>query len=614
MQLNLCKKRRQLLAVIVSSLLLFNVANGASKLCRCQPTQACWPKQKAWVLLAHQLTGRLVKPKSPLVACKKDKKSKACLLALKKVHNPFYLQSMPGGSESYGWWKAWTYQNSVYAVEVKNTQDVVAAVNFARQHHLKLVIKGAGHDYLGRSNAPDSLLIWTHHLQTLVYHKAFVPAGAPKKYKPVSALTVGAGVVWLQAYQKAAQYHRLVLGGGCTSVGAAGGFTLGGGFGSWSKKYGTGAGNLLQAKIVLADGRVLTVNAYQHPDLFWALRGAGFGLGVVTQMTYRTYPLPRYFGFVDGGIAAKDDSDYRLLIKHLLVFLRKHIINQHWGEHVDFYANNTIKFSLASQGMDKKAEQAVWAPFVKWVKSQPKRFAIKIHFNQVNPYNEWRYSRHNSSMILNKLPGVAKGEFWWSADAGQTYSYWVSYDSWWLPMRLFSKNNVDRLAVALFHAAKHLPSFTSVQLHLNKGLAGASSTAIEYARQTSMNPNVYHAAGLIIIAVGLPPAIHFDVPQALSKTTAQTIKKLRLNKKDLMPKNIVPATHKAMQVIKQLAPHAGSYVNETSYFEPHWQQAFWGDNYPQLLKIKHKYDPDGLFYCYHCVGSELWKKGGMCRR
>ena len=49
---------------------------------------------------------------------------------------------------------------------------------------------------------------------------------------------------------------------------------------------------------------------------------------------------------------------------------------------------------------------------------------------------------------------------------------------------------------------------------------------------------------------------------------------------------------------------AGTYVNETDYFEPNWRQEFWGENYPKLLDIKHRYDPDHFFTCHHCVGSE----------
>ena len=59
-----------------------------------------------------------------------------------------------------------------------------------------------------------------------------------------------------------------------------------------------------------------------------------------------------------------------------------------------------------------------------------------------------------------------------------------------------------------------------------------------------------------------------------------------------------------MDLIRAATPESGSYVNETDYFEPDWQRSFWGTNYPRLLEIKRRYDPDGLFRCHHCVGSE----------
>ena len=94
--------------------------------------------------------------------------------------------------------------------------------------------------------------------------------------------------------------------------------TLGGGFSLYARKYGTGAANLLQAKIVIADGHVLVINAYQYPRLFWAIRGGGPGFGVVTQMTYRTNPLPTYFNFVKGTITAKNTAAYKVLLKYFL--------------------------------------------------------------------------------------------------------------------------------------------------------------------------------------------------------------------------------------------------------------------------------------------------------
>ena len=60
--------------------------------------------------------------------------------------------------------------------------------------------------------------------------------------------------------------------------------------------------------------------------------------------------------------------------------------------------------------------------------------------------------------------------------------------------------------------------------------------------------------------------------------------------------------------------YAGSYWNEADFDEPNWQTSFWGPNYPRLLEIKQGYDPDGLFTCHHCVGSEFMSEDGNCKK
>ncbi|MEQ1783688.1 MAG: BBE domain-containing protein, partial [Hyphomonadaceae bacterium] len=60
-----------------------------------------------------------------------------------------------------------------------------------------------------------------------------------------------------------------------------------------------------------------------------------------------------------------------------------------------------------------------------------------------------------------------------------------------------------------------------------------------------------------------------------------------------------------------VAPDGGAYVSESDYFQPGWQNAFWGGHYPRLLAIKQRYDPDGLFFAHHGVGSERWSPDGF---
>ena len=85
-----------------------------------------------------------------------------------------------------------------------------------------------------------------------------------------------------------------------------------GGFGSFSKGFGTAAAGLLEAEVVTADGKVRIANACTNPDLFWALKGGGGGsFGVITKLTLRTHELPEFFGFVGGKIKAQSDAAFR---------------------------------------------------------------------------------------------------------------------------------------------------------------------------------------------------------------------------------------------------------------------------------------------------------------
>ena len=100
----------------------------------CAPQDPCWPKASEWQKFAALLDGDLVIPESPLLPCKEDAKSNACALALKNLSDPFFVESRVYSTQSTGWLDAWTSSPSAYAVVAKNTKDIIAAVNFAREH------------------------------------------------------------------------------------------------------------------------------------------------------------------------------------------------------------------------------------------------------------------------------------------------------------------------------------------------------------------------------------------------------------------------------------------------------------------------------------------------
>jgi FAD/FMN-containing dehydrogenase len=113
-----------------------------------------------------------------------------------------------------------------------------------------------------------------------------------------------------------------------------------------------------------------------------------------------------------------------------------------------------------------------------------------------------------------------------------------------------------------------------------------------------MNPAVVDAFALVISGAGEPPA-YPDVPGHEPDVT--------------LARRQAEAVTAAMNEIRKLLPRVGSYVWETDYFQPHWQEAFWGENYDRLLAVKGKYDPDGLFFLHHGVGSEDWSADGFTR-
>jgi hypothetical protein len=69
----------------------------------------------------------------------------------------------------------------------------------------------------------------------------------------------------------------------------------------------------------------------------------------------------------------------------------------------------------------------------------------------------------------------------------------------------------------------------------------------------------------------------------------------------------------ASEALRQVVPNAGSYVSESSFFEPDWRHAHWGDHYARLVRVIQTYDPDGLFFVHHGVGSESWSSDGFTR-
>src|ERR1700678_778742 len=176
------------------------LAAASANFTRRRPSDPGWPSHAAWKQLNEAGGGNLIPVEFPLSALKTDPSGDAAKLLMENIRNPYYVGDQPGLTETLGWVDAWATKPSAYAVAARNAQDIAAAVNFARDNNLRLVVKGGGHSYQGTSNAPDSLLIWTRHMHDVTLQHDFVPSGCNSTHAPQQAVTVGSGAIWLQAY------------------------------------------------------------------------------------------------------------------------------------------------------------------------------------------------------------------------------------------------------------------------------------------------------------------------------------------------------------------------------------------------------------------------------
>ena len=161
--------------------------------------------------------------------------------------------------------------------------DVMASVNFGRENNLLVAVRGGGHNGGGLGICDGGLVIDLSGIK-------FIRVDTSN-----NTVRVGGGNIWGEV-DHATHPFGLAVPAGIISTTGVGGLTLGGGVGHLSRKYGLTIDNLLETDMVLADGSFVTVNANQHPDLFWAIRGGGGNFGIVTSFKFQAHPVKTVIG------------------------------------------------------------------------------------------------------------------------------------------------------------------------------------------------------------------------------------------------------------------------------------------------------------------------------
>ncbi|KAJ7605564.1 FAD-binding domain-containing protein [Roridomyces roridus] len=432
-----------------------------------------------------------------------------------------------------------------FAINVSSAQDVLAGFEFSKTYGVPLVVKNTGHDYKGRSAGPGALALWVNSLKTIEHNPQFLPTSCATGGAKENAVTVGAGVTYsdLLAFVSMHNLNLTIPTGGDLTVGVAGGYVQGGGHGILSNVYGLAADRALEFEVVTPSGAHLWANGCQNTDIFWALKGGGGGtFGVVLGMTTKVFDQTG----INAVLATFNATvpGQRLAVLQFAADNALQWAQLGWGVYI-FPAGGLVLGNILLSPDEAKASMDSLRTFITG-NLTGSSFTMAVESTYEAFFNNFVFAIHPDGVPLTAASRLIPSTNFKSAD--QRVDLVKTVDA--------AVNLVD-LAVVFG---------TTPWLHGDQG-------------STSVNPAWYNS--LWHVAIGKT----WDF-----NTTAAEI--------EGKYKNLTAVA----SGLRLLAPLSGAYVNEADVFEPNWQESFWGSNYPRLLAIKTKYDPDHLLDCWQCVG------------
>ncbi|TFK90401.1 FAD-binding domain-containing protein [Polyporus arcularius HHB13444] len=427
-----------------------------------------------------------------------------------------------------------------YYIEVKSYTDVQAALTFSKLTGVRLSIKNKGHDYKGRSSGKDTLSLWMTNLRSLSHSSSFRPdACFGKTY---DAITTGAGVFTQDVYEYADSVNRTVVAGYHQTVGFSGGYFLGGGHSNLSPVYGLAADRVVQVKVVTPDGIYRTANECQNEDLFFALRGGGgSAFGVVIESTHRVEPLfPIQAAVITFTSSASTDlaAWYSLMVDNSYKWA-----NDGWGGHIVGPSLIHVTPLLSNEEAKASMQPAV-------------DFAMA----------------HNGTVTIEELPSYLAFFTKYVTSVEARVGSEIAFGTRLIPSKFFSVAEGRSQLSALIN-----DTLSSASLYI---IAGTPWLYNETAGATAVTPTWRDA----IWHLGIVPQV-FQYNDTLAERGAR-----------------YKALSEHIQKFRDLTPGSGAYFNEGDVYEPDHETSYWGNNYPKLLAVKRKYDPNGLLDCWQCVG------------
>ncbi|KAF2144811.1 uncharacterized protein K452DRAFT_349793 [Aplosporella prunicola CBS 121167] len=583
--------------------------------CKTTPTDASWPAPDAWAALNTTLNGRLIQTVPAAAVCygadniltnttacqavSANWSSSIFHAALpESIDYPLYANEscLPPGASGYVEGRGCSLGGlPEYVVDAKTEEDVAAAMKWAAEKGIRVVVKGTGHDLSGRSSGAFALSIWTHNFLALSRDTAW---RVPGTNTTEDVFIAGSGHGWGDVLNFALQHNRVVTTGQDPSVGL-GGYIQGGGHGPLSSYYGLAAHQVLQMRVVTTTGDVLVADDIHNSDLFWALRGGGGGqYGVVTQYVIRHFPEPAHVMMGTLQMMPRSGSEAAA--------------NASWNAAVELYravpdmvdagltgsatmstGKTASKFAqmdgdigdgvvitqvLFAYNMSADAMTGLVDPVVKDMLSHGANDSIKVVWSPGAPQN---YSAFFDAISGSNVAGAQ------SLMSSRLLGRAELIDT---PREVVG----GYLRRLLASQAPGAGTYSTIGLQGGPGVHG-----VEAKRWGAVNP-VWRNAYLHFMAGGADMDTEADGAAGALDKAAQWVEETK------------------EKTWREWAPKTGAYMNEANPFNQEFKHDFYGESYERLLSVKRKYDRSESLFVLSGVGSDAWEydlsSGKLCRK
>ncbi|KAK7531271.1 hypothetical protein IWX49DRAFT_512305 [Phyllosticta citricarpa] len=464
------------------------------------------------------------------------------------------------------------HQGSVspYYIDVRKVSDIQAAFSFSRKTKTILSLKNTGHDYKGRSSAPNSLALWLTNLKPpMKLERNFQPEGCPSPAG--DGITMGGGQGMRALYKFAEGNGVTVPGGTSSTVGAAGGWISGGGHGFATNTLGLGVDNMLQIRAVLPDGRYVTANECQNQDIFFALRGGGGGtFGVNVEVTMKVYPKMS-FQVANFAYTSSDPGNLRKFLQ-LIADNANKWADGGWGGYITpgIGDDSASALTLLTPKLDHTAAVQDMKPVLDFA-ATPGIKPVVMSINTANTYWE-AYSKY-----------LGYGE-------GEKVGLPTAIGSRLIPRITFEdKSKKDALVdllqdlVSKFNAPRGDPNAAAYGARIQIFAVAPTNYQLPGGRDSSSVTPAWRNATWEVFVNSVPNHANEATPLDTRQAFADA--------------------HEAAERLAALTPGSGVYQNEADTFQSDSEEAFWGrENYEKLYQIKRRVDPDNILTCNQCIG------------